>query len=760
MDEVPESEVLRAGRDGTILDGAPGGVGRALPASLVRTCLLAPEGIDPRGLRVRQARITGTLDIAGFDLPFPLRFEDCSFDAAPILEGARLHELALTGCALPGLLGNGLSVRRDLDLSGARVTGGHRTSASRSKRSAVWLCESDIGGRLLCVDTAIRSDGERAVQADRMHVGGNVRLIHRFIAQGEVRLLGARIDGSLDLTGAHLTSATGLALDLGDAVIEGSVFAIRHGSGRRPVIRGRVDMGSARIGGQVLIRDARLAGRSRVPAGSAYSLSRAGTVAVSAPRLAVGAEVTLEGQCEILGTLDLSMSEMSSLRVGAECVLRGLEGPAVDLTNAELRAGLDIEGAAVDGSLRLRGARIHGDLSLHKARLTVRTGTWAVAAQRVSVDGDVSFQDASVAGGPVEFRGAVVGGFMSASGASLDNPAGYTLSLHHAAIRGSVILTGMRSVGQLVLNRAVIDGRLDCTGAVLTCPGATAYNEAGHALRAIAATIRGGMDLGWASVSPSLDVTDTTTTALADNPGNWPPHYLISGFSYDRFGQPRSGSSTRPWDHAARIAWLDRQDGYDAGPYEHAAAVFRQHGHGSEAEDILIAKRRRASAVDAGLASPRRIRDAVYGVTVGYGYRPARVLWLIAALLLLVGTSLQVPAARATLRAADSAGDVYAVSGLVRTAGAAPAPPVAGARTVPRTDACGDGQVRCFSSVLYAVDTVIPLVSLDERSTWYPDPHVPYGSVMQWWLNAATLLGWLLSSIFVLSLARLARTGG
>jgi hypothetical protein len=28
---------------------------------------------------------------------------------------------------------------------------------------------------------------------------------------------------------------------------------------------------------------------------------------------------------------------------------------------------------------------------------------------------------------------------------------------------------------------------------------------------------------------------------------------------------------------------------------------------------------------------------------------------------------------------------------------------------------------------------------------------------MEWWLNAATLLGWLLSSIFVLSLARLAR---
>ena len=60
--------------------------------------------------------------------------------------------------------------------------------------------------------------------------------------------------------------------------------------------------------------------------------------------------------------------------------------------------------------------------------------------------------------------------------------------------------------------------------------------------------------------------------------------------------------------------------------------------------------------------------------------------------------------------------------------------------------------------MLYAIDTVVPLVSLEQRSTWYPDPHVQGGSFMQWWLNVATLLGWLLSSIFVLSLARITRS--
>jgi hypothetical protein len=98
---------------------------------------------------------------------------------------------------------------------------------------------------------------------------------------------------------------------------------------------------------------------------------------------------------------------------------------------------------------------------------------------------------------------------------------------------------------------------------------------------------------------------------------------------------------------------------------------------------------------------------------------------------------------------------VYGISGQVISGQPTTAPTsAAGAQG----DVCGDGEVRCFSPVLYAIDTVVPLISLDQRSTWYPDPHVSFGRLMLWWLNLATLLGWLLSSIFVLSLARLSRS--
>jgi len=93
-------------------------------------------------------------------------------------------------------------------------------------------------------------------------------------------------------------------------------------------------------------------------------------------------------------------------------------------------------------------------------------------------------------------------------------------------------------------------------------------------------------------------------------------------------------------------------------------------------------------------------------------------------------------------------------------------PPVPGTASVPAGtasdpapgDVCGDGQVRCFNPVLYAIDTVVPLISLDQRSTWYPDARTRDGTLMEWWLNAAAVLGWLLTSIFVLALASLARS--
>jgi hypothetical protein len=403
--------------------------------------------------------------------------------------------------------------------------------------------------------------------------------------------------------------------------------------------------------------------------------------------------------------------------------------------------------------VRLSGARIHGTVSLSDARLSQPERSSLVAARGATVDGDVELMGVHGTGGNLRFSNAVLGSVV-AVGAELDNPAGVTMSLHQATVRGSVVLArGFRSVGLVLLSRATMTGRLECDRGSFDCPVPTGRNEAGHAIEAISLTARGGMDLGWTRAEPSVDFTNAGTTFLADDPARWPSRILISGFTYDRFERSRSSGGARTWDHVARAKWLARQAVYDAGPFEQAARVFREHGYTSAAETILIAQRSQARELIAGRAARvRRALDGMFGASVAYGYRPGRVLWLLVVLLGLVIASLETPAFQASLRSTTDAGVVYTTRGpLADTASAAQgglAPP----------DACGGGQVRCFSPVLYAIDTVVPLVSLDQRANWYPDPNVRSGTLMEWWLNAATILGWLLSSIFALSLARLARS--
>jgi len=296
-----------------------------------------------------------------------------------------------------------------------------------------------------------------------------------------------------------------------------------------------------------------------------------------------------------------------------------------------------------------------------------------------------------------------------------------------------------------VLSRTVVGGRLDLDGGHFHCPEPSKYNLEGAAIRAVSATFRGGMDLGWAAIEPAINVTDATTTVLRDDPGRWPDRMYIAGFSYERFDAGRGDGANRPnWDWQRRLAWLRQQPEYDAGPYEQAARVFRQHGYVHGAEQLLIRQRSDARRAE-GQARSRALSliDWVFDWTVGYGYRPGRVLWLLVVLLGLVGATLVIPGVQQTMRASNE-GAVFTIDGPVDAHPASP-------------DPCGGGRVRCFNPLLYAVDTVIPLIALDQRATWYPDRFVAGGQVVEWWLNFATIAGWLLSSIFLLSFARLAR---
>jgi hypothetical protein len=91
MEEVSDAELLAAGRLGRVIDCADGGARRPVSADLIRRCCLElKDQIDPRGLQFRHASVRGPVDLAGLDVPFPLRFEGCAFDSALLAENAQL----------------------------------------------------------------------------------------------------------------------------------------------------------------------------------------------------------------------------------------------------------------------------------------------------------------------------------------------------------------------------------------------------------------------------------------------------------------------------------------------------------------------------------------------------------------------------------------------------------------------------------------------------------------------------------------------
>ena len=150
--------------------------------------------------------MTGDLDLSAVTVPFPLTFEGCRFESPLQVSGATLQELTVL------LLRAARAARQRRGRApGPQSVGvdGHRRGPHYGEPvpdGGDLVVRSQVGGRLLCVDTVIEPGDGRAIQADRIRVGGTVRL-HDFTTGGEVRLLGARIDGSIDLTGAHLADA-------------------------------------------------------------------------------------------------------------------------------------------------------------------------------------------------------------------------------------------------------------------------------------------------------------------------------------------------------------------------------------------------------------------------------------------------------------------------------------------------------------------------------------------------------------------------
>ncbi|WP_143234752.1 hypothetical protein [Paractinoplanes atraurantiacus] len=370
--------------------------GAEVAASDIRAACLAADKADPFGVRLAGARITGPLDLRAFTISVALRFQDCDFTDPVNVEGARLHDLAITTDLrkgsrneLPGLIALGAEIAHNLVLSGMVIRGETRAGGSGNRSAGVWLTGAEIGGNLLAVGTQILPATGRAIHADRMRIAGNIR-IEDVRATGEIRLPAMHLAGSLGLIGVELLPQDGRALDLNEAVIGNSLFLMNapHTLARCR-LRGRIEMSHTTIHGQMLIRGADLSAPPTGRGGQFYTVeSTGGRTFLLGPRLSVQGSLVMEGDTVVRGGL-----LMPGARLHGGVRLAGAvwnEGDlALDLKQTIVEGDLHAPGLSVEGTVRLDNARIEGPLTMEYATVAKPLDRRGVSAVGLKVAGDV-----------------------------------------------------------------------------------------------------------------------------------------------------------------------------------------------------------------------------------------------------------------------------------------------------------------------------------------------------------------------------------
>jgi hypothetical protein len=504
-------------------------------AAVIRDILRGQLGpkLDPHGLRLRGARITGQLDLQNLTTDVNLELEDCLLEKGIFAWDAHLAIVGLARCQLEHPAEPPLNAVR-LTCSVLRLTKARITAHVNA--GAVRLVGARISGEFNCTGASLCNNVGPALFADSLYVGQNMLLRYEFSATGSgkggaVRLLGANIAGQVSCAEASLCNKSGPALNA-DGLKVGQDMNLRRGF----TATGSGDNGAVRL---------------------------------PAAHIGIRLDCSEASLCNDSGPALLA----DGLQVGQSMLLN-------DSTAT---------GTGKLGAVRLTGAHIGGSLECDGAKLRNNCGP-ALYANRVQVGQVVNLRNGFACGGDpddlgaVDLTGAQIGGSLHCEGAALTNES------------GSALVADSLQTGSSVYLR---DGFT-----------ATSGGDDGVAVNLVRAQVGGSLLFDPARLGP-------------DPQGR----LAVDGLTYA--GVPDTG---RDWDWLCLLQRGTRS--YAAQPYQHLAAGYRALGDERQVRETLIAQR------DDELARTHpggweRLWGKITKVTLGYGYKPWRALWGLAVVLVI-----------------------------------------------------------------------------------------------------------------------------
>ncbi|KOG42872.1 hypothetical protein [Streptomyces resistomycificus] len=278
-----ESVNFRTGDDEDPADGTDWGPERTVRAAVLRSLLLngPQEDGEIPALKLSGARISGVLDLRYGTTDHAVRLSHCLFEGVPLLYGARLRQLNLSWSVLPGLTAATMRVEGVLRMTDCRLRGPVRLGGAQLS-GALFLDRA----HLTSADTS-----EPMLQLNQVTVGDDL-WAPGLRVDGEMRLNGATVTGSVNLNGTRLNRPGHHALDGETLTVEGDLL-----------------MRDAQVRGWIGLRGARVAGRLDL---SYASLSNPGDAALRASSCTIG-ELWLRKSPHIDGALNLRRAQIDVL---------------------------------------------------------------------------------------------------------------------------------------------------------------------------------------------------------------------------------------------------------------------------------------------------------------------------------------------------------------------------------------------------------------------------------------------------------------
>jgi hypothetical protein len=408
-----------------------------------------------------------------------------------------------------------------------------------------------------------------------------------------IYLLGAKIDGSLTLSGAHVGGKGRRAIAADRLSVTGNMYC---NEGFRA--HGKVNLSGARIGGQLIFRGAHLDGN--------------GESALTADGLKVTDGMFCDEGFQACGEVRLVGARIDGQLHLNAAHLDGNGEPALTADGLTVADLFCRQGFQADGQIRINDARIGGDLDLSGARLDGK-GRPALTADRARVTGNVLCGKGFQASGEVRLAAVSIGSQLIFSGAHLDRKGGPALTAEWLSVTGNMYCNeGFLAHGKVNLSSASIGGQLIFSGAHLDGKGEPALYAQGL-------TVAREMffDEGFRA-DGTVNLTGAKIGSLADEARSWPQALDLDGLIYEDL----TNMPVRK-----RLDWLNRSVDYAPQPYEQLAAYYRRLGHDEEARRVLLAKLRQRRRQRPWWA---RWWGWLQDALAGYGYAPGRAVLLLA----------------------------------------------------------------------------------------------------------------------------------